>query len=305
MFFIYSFSLDDLAVKLYDFCRTKDSISDLLDTIARNFIRHEEGERCAEAPYYDEVAEDQLTTDGYFLRHSSEKPNQIDVYLRKTQVTVGRVWNSYEVNCKKVMHFAVTEASLGLPIECTGKGVITQTFNTAMEAQQQVDHLAALKERLVEQRMKVDQQIKERDYQQDIVVPATPDSETDDEELENPVIRLKRRIATVEPEPLVNLDDILEQPEQPEPEQHSSALDDLNELLDELNNFNIPIPPPLPPVLMSKDYRSGRWGCPHEDYESESESESESTFEDSYDSSLSSDSEYSDPDFQDSDYSSE
>ncbi|KKL53522.1 hypothetical protein LCGC14_2274600, partial [marine sediment metagenome] len=127
-------------------------------------------------------------------------PNQIDVYLRKTIVFPGRVWNSYDVTCKKVMHFSVTEAALGLPIECTGKGIIAQTFNSAKEAQQQSDHLQALKERLAPLKIKVTERIEEAERLQgaekqvDELSPTTDESDTDEEELENPIRRLKKRI---------------------------------------------------------------------------------------------------------------
>ena len=158
MFFIYSLQLDTLIVKLYDFCRTKDGVDELLDTVARNFIRRERGERHAESPYRDDLT-DVITDEGYFLRHSADNLHQIDVYLRKTNVITGRVWNSYDVSCKKVMQFAVSEAALGLPIECTGRGVTRQTFSSSKEAKQQSVHFNLLKERLVQQREKVDNEI--------------------------------------------------------------------------------------------------------------------------------------------------
>ena len=315
-------------MKLYDFCRTKDGVNDLLDTVAKNFIRHEEGERRAESPYRD-IPDDELTEEGYFLRHSDEKPDQIDVCVRKIQVAVGRVWNSYDVSCEKVMHFAVTEASLGLPIECTGKGVILQTFSTAKESQQQGDHLSALKERLVKQRARVDKQIiEEVDFQEVTVV--SQESDTDEEELENPIVRLKRRIATEEyvqpPEPLIEfssdetdvpntsagtctpeyedpskVDEINQLINQlsTHPDEWSNKIDDAKNLIDNLSgDHGTPPPPPPPPPhllteLVDNDYPSpvhlstpqsvpsppysslqhspisARWGCPHENYDSD------------------------------------
>lgn len=205
MFFIYSLTLEDLSVKLHDFCRTKDTVTGMLDTVATAFIRREEGDRRAEKPYRTDI--DAETETGYFLVRSDQKQDQIDVYLRKTELSVGRVWNSYETSCQKVMHFAVTEASLGLPTECTGKGVTLPTFSTAMESQQHADHMDALKARLVAQRQKVDAQIARRDG----VAPETllefSDSEEDlisdsdfsesdysEEITENPVQTLRRRV---------------------------------------------------------------------------------------------------------------
>jgi hypothetical protein len=333
MFFIYSLSLKDFTVKLYDFCRTKDGVNDLLDTVAKNFVRHEEGERRAESPYR-EIPDDEITEEGYFLRHSDEKPDQIDVYVRKIQVAVGRVWNSYDVSCKKVMHFAVTEASLGLPIECTGKGVTVQTFSTAKESQQQGDHLSALKERLVKQRERVDKQInaevdlqevQDSDTDKEVVLQEVTVedqysdtdkevvlqevtvedqySDTDEEELENPIIRLKRMISFEDAKNLI--DNLSGDHVIPTPPTHPTP----------------PTPPTPPTHLLTNpgdDYCSSpvhhstpqsvqspfssfphtpvlsRWGCPHEAYDSSSY-DSISYDSSSYDSNLS-DSYYSDSD---------
>lgn len=229
MFFIYSLNIEDYNIQLYDFCRTKDGITELLDTVARNFIRREEGERAAEAPYRDDITNDKLTDNGYFLRHSGEKPYQIDVYQRKTNVEVGRVWNSYEITCKKVMHFSVTEASLGLPIECTGKGVTTKTFNNAKESHEQADHINALKMRLVSQREKVDKQLVDGYAIFEIKPKKTV------EYTGNPLIRLRKMVEA------------------------DSEFASVNKLLDELINMpsdasivRPPTPPPLPQVFKPK-----------------------------------------------------
>ena len=263
MFFIYSLSLEDSVVKLYDFCRTKDGVTDLLDTVARNFIRHEEGERRAESPYRDDTTD--VTDEGYFLRHSADKPDQIDVYLRKTTVEVGRVWNSYDIHCVKIMLFSVTEAALGLPIECTGKGVTTQTFNSSKDAQHQVDHLDALKERLKSQRAKVDEQIKAREGNDEWVYNDMPplvkidsDSESDNDS-GNPIVRLRERINAECASTIItqNLDDLIDTLNTPL-NSWSEKIDEARNIIDTLGSNSdsvsplIPTPPPLPPSPVEK-----------------------------------------------------
>ena len=189
MFFIYSLDIEKLTVKLYDFCRVKEGITDLLDTVARNFITREEGERVAEDPYRDNLTDEQIVKDGYFLRHSDKGPYVIDVYLRSTNIIPGTMWNSYEITCKKVMHFAVTEASMGLPIEYSGTTVKAPVFESSRSAQLQADHMEELKRRLASRRAQVD------GVEKSEVIVETDDESEEDEILRKPPIAvLKEKI---------------------------------------------------------------------------------------------------------------
>lgn len=258
MFFIYSLDLKDNSVKLYDFCRTKEGVTDLLNTVATNFIARECGERAAENAFRDDIPNEEIEQDGYFLRHSAERPNQIDVYQRKTSVVKGYIMNSFDVTCECVSLFSVTEASLGLPIECTGKGVTTPTFNNAKEQHDQTDHIEALKQRLVAQREKVEQQIADDVYDYNLP-PLCDDTDSESEEMENPKVVLRKRmiaewdnVPTPQPQFATFTD-------APTPIQ--TDLLDLDELLEELisnEERRIPPPPPLPlphvPMLPEVDY---------------------------------------------------
>jgi hypothetical protein len=225
MFFIYSINFDNLAIKLYDFSKTKQGINDLIENVAKDFIRVEQGERAAENPFRDEVLDANITEDGYFLRHSSVS-NEIDVYQRKTIILQGHIWNSYDIQIKKIMKFGFIEAALNLPIETTGKGIIKQEFKTSLDAQKQAEHLKQLKERLVLQREKVDKQIQlQEEYIPLISLDDTSsysdtdstitsdfssnwtesDTETetdsDDEYFENPTFKLQRILIPKPPNP--------------------------------------------------------------------------------------------------------
>lgn len=261
MFFIYSLDLKDNSVKLYDFCHTKEGVTDLLNTVATNFIARECGERVAENAFRDDTPNEEIEQDGYFLRHSAEHPNQIDVYQRKTSVNAGMFLTSVDVTCECVSLFSVTEASLGLPIECTGKGVTTPTFNNAKEQHDQTDHIEALKQRLVAQREKVEQQIANDVYDYHDLPPLCKitDSDSESEEMENPkVVLRKRMIAEWDnvPTPQPQFATFTDAPKPTQPE-----LLDLDELLEELisnEEKRIPTPPPLPlphvPMLPEVDY---------------------------------------------------
>lgn len=190
MLFIYSINNKTYEVKLHDMCASEEKLSGLLETVAKNFITREEGERRAEAPFKDEIPDEQIVEDGYFLRHSSTKPNQIDVYLRKTNVNQGRVWNSYEVTCEKVLHFSVTEAGLELPIEKSNKGVLSPKFSNSLEAEQQSAHIAELKARLVSRRQKVDTDLLVAEPMT-LSLPIRSSSETS---FGNPAVLLRKRI---------------------------------------------------------------------------------------------------------------
>jgi hypothetical protein len=133
MHLIYSLDLESHAVKVYDFCKSKDTVQELLRNCATNFVLIEEGERRSLKAFKDTVTDDQLTEDGYFLRSSTTKSNQIDVFHRKTKTSNGWTGRYAEVVIRKVMVFGVTDASLNLPIECSGKSVTRpQCDNTAL-----------------------------------------------------------------------------------------------------------------------------------------------------------------------------
>lgn len=293
MFFVYSLNLENYNIRLYDFCRTKDGLADLLENAATNFILREEGERRSESPYRDDIEDKDINQDGYFLRHSKDKANQIDVYQRKTQIIPGTIWDSYDVSCKKVMHFSVTEAALGLPIECTGKGVTTQTFSTSKEALEQNDHIAALKERLVSRREVVDRQIAESEVSSKSSESASSnsseseseDSYDDSEDIQNPLVRLRNMIEAEEKtlSPVNNeeityipddVDKIIEMLMAPceKIQETQDFLGDMVSDRESASTFRPPTPPPMPnSPLIQFEF----------DNESESESESESTFFDS------------------------
>ena len=194
MFYIYSINIDDLALQLYDFCHTEETIDTLLDRVAKKFILREAGERRAESPYCDDTPNVSITDDGYFLRHS-DKPQQIDVYHRKTSIHPGHVWNSFDVSCKKVMYFAVVETPFELSIQYNVK-------NNDIPAKPIGTFVPELKTVLVNRRMIVDKQIECEPNDTNAEIEDSnsesdldSDVESDPEQLENPIVRLRRRIA--------------------------------------------------------------------------------------------------------------
>lgn len=112
MFFIYSVDITNLSVNIHNYTKDSSKIEECLDHAAKNFIKHEQGERAAESPYRDNVSDTEITDDGYFLRKNIDHPNQIDVFHRKTKVQSGYVYNSYDVEIKKVLHFGVSENNI-------------------------------------------------------------------------------------------------------------------------------------------------------------------------------------------------
>jgi len=108
MFFIYSLDLVTLKVTIHDSCINRNEISSLLDYNARQFILQEQGEKAAKNPYRDDVADEEITTDGYFLRHEKDS-DKIAVYYRKTVIYNGQWWDSHKVCFDKVRVFDVTE----------------------------------------------------------------------------------------------------------------------------------------------------------------------------------------------------
>lgn len=223
MFFIYSLDIEKLTVKLYDFCRTKGDIDGLLDTVARNFITREEGERVAENPYRDNMTNEQIVKDGYFLRHSNKEQYVIDVYLRSTNIVPGTMWNSYEITCKKVMHFAVTEASMGLPIEYKENIVKKPVFENSHITQLQADHMEELKSRLVLQRAQIEDEM--NNMKQVSIINENEDESEEDEILRKPPIAILKE--------KIDLDELFQ-----------NSLKDLEEIV--MKPSSVPVPPPRP-----------------------------------------------------------
>ena len=108
MFIIYSLALESLDISFHGYCETRSEIGELMDSVAKKFIRLEEGDKRATDPYKDDVEDKEITEDGYFLRHTDAK--RIDVFLRKTVVFTGRLVNTCSIDVKKVMYFSVAEA---------------------------------------------------------------------------------------------------------------------------------------------------------------------------------------------------
>lgn len=118
MFLIYSLNLETLDLKIYDTIPNIGAVPYLLKNIVLNFIRSEQGDRKAENAIKDDITDDKITEDGYFVRSSKEKNHQYDVYKRDTKFVAGRMWGyNISVTVKKVYKFGIVEASLDLPIE--------------------------------------------------------------------------------------------------------------------------------------------------------------------------------------------
>ena len=109
MFVIYS--LEGEKVKLYDTCNTRKCVTELMRTCAINFIRRENGDAKAEDAFKDGVSDKEITEDRYFLRHSVEIVDRINVFKRTTTVVPGAIYGkSAVVKYEKVMIFGVTES---------------------------------------------------------------------------------------------------------------------------------------------------------------------------------------------------
>lgn len=194
MFFIYSLDLKTLSIELHDCCNLETEVDTLLDTVVRNFIRVEEGEKKATNPFKDDVNDDAITEDGYFLRHSKDTPRQVYVHHRKSQVLPGRVWNSFNVEYERKTVYGVTQ--LEMESQPLVKNVIVKTPAQPLDTKYS-DHLAKLKERLILQKEKVDNQMKNlkqttQTTQNNIWISQSfSDTETD---YEGPKSRLERYI---------------------------------------------------------------------------------------------------------------
>jgi hypothetical protein len=191
MFFIYSINLNDLNIKLCECCQTMDGITNLLDVVATNFIRSEEGDRRAEKPFRDDTPDDLITGDGYFLRHSVKEDNRINVYIRKTTIIPGHLWNSVNIECQPIMDFAITEASLNPRSNYVG------TTNGVFQNRA---HLDELKKILEARKIKIDEDIKNYECTEGYKIIKIEQEESDIESdsdidiQENPLISLQRRI---------------------------------------------------------------------------------------------------------------
>lgn len=106
MFFVYSLKYNTRDITLHDHCDNADTVQQMLDKTARNFIMYEQGGKKAENPYYDNVLDSDIKEDGYFLRNN-EHDNIINVYLRKTNINAGLIGTYVTVTCDKVMHFGI------------------------------------------------------------------------------------------------------------------------------------------------------------------------------------------------------
>lgn len=134
MYLVYSLDLKTLNIKVYDFCNSKNTVNSLLRNCATNFILIEEGERKSEKAFKDDVSDDQITEDGYFLRSSKEKLNEINVFKRKTHMQNGWTGKYATIHVDKVMVFGITETSLNLPIECSGRTTTKPTFDNEAQS---------------------------------------------------------------------------------------------------------------------------------------------------------------------------
>lgn len=144
MFFVYSIELDTLKVQLYDCCNSKDVASNLLSTCATNFIRGEHGDRRAAKAFKDTVSNDELTEDGYFLRNSGTKIDQINVHLRKTHIYNGWTGKGAIVDVKQTMIFGLTESAMGMPIEVSGRSATRPSFDNEAQSQAHTSFIGEL-----------------------------------------------------------------------------------------------------------------------------------------------------------------
>ncbi len=118
MLLIYSINLETLEIKIWDKIETIIQVPDLLKNIITQFIANEQGVHKASNAFKDNVKDDQITEDGYFVRASSVKKHEYDVYMRTTVVAPARLWGfNINISVKKVFKFGVIEASLDVPIE--------------------------------------------------------------------------------------------------------------------------------------------------------------------------------------------
>ena len=117
MFLIYSLNLENYEVKIIDTTPFKHSISTTLQQAVLNFIKSEQGERYVADAIKDNVPDEKITQDGYFIRSSKEKNHYYIVFKRNTVYTPGRFWGlNLTVNINPVLHFGVLESSLEQPL---------------------------------------------------------------------------------------------------------------------------------------------------------------------------------------------
>lgn len=195
MLFIYCLDLETLEPTLCDYCSTVDTVDDLIDAAAVAMIRRESGERAAENAYRDDVEDRKIETDCYFLRHSKTHEHRIDVYQRKTVVSKGAVWNSFDVTVNKVAFFGFTKSSMILP---TGSQRVP-IFKSEEETRNQALHIEALKERLVSQRKQVDERIANDDQiiVQDDVYRSVTSSDSEEVSV-NPFEAVRQKLQELE-----------------------------------------------------------------------------------------------------------
>ena len=155
IYFVYTLKADNQSVELLDYCNKESDIPVLLVKTAKKFIAHEDGQRRAEAPFYEN--ESAPETDGHFLRKNGD--HQIDVYRRTTELIPGTIWNSFNITCEKIMHFGVTSTDM----DFSSLRIVTALPSERTSSHQDA-HLAELKTRLQSQLQKVNSQI-EKQYE--------------------------------------------------------------------------------------------------------------------------------------------
>jgi hypothetical protein len=110
MFLIISILLDDNSIQIHDMCQYFSQVNDKLNNVAIEFIRHEEGDRRALNPFKNNIADQDIVENGYFLRNSKVAPHQIEVYYKKIIVEPGVLWGkNVKHNCQKIMFFTVSQ----------------------------------------------------------------------------------------------------------------------------------------------------------------------------------------------------
>ena len=114
-YFVTYLDLITLKIRLYEYTQSKNQVEELLNNVAINFIRTENGERRVNTAYVEKIED--IQEDGYYLICSKEVPNVIDVYYRKTNVVSGWFLNGADISVDKVGRFSVSETSLNLPSE--------------------------------------------------------------------------------------------------------------------------------------------------------------------------------------------
>ena len=83
---------------------------DLLENCATNFIEEEHGSKRAKEAFKNKNVDINTLEDGYYLVKEDNNPFRINVYLKKTEVLSGYVYNSAQVTSKLVRYFYLLDA---------------------------------------------------------------------------------------------------------------------------------------------------------------------------------------------------